>query len=117
MNGLKLKLNPKIRQYIEQQEAISEDQNAEDWLRMSEIATNEEISLADNFNIQLPANRLEKPYRSAVRYLKTHYLLLREDSTGSLRDAVDSFKRNPDKPEDSKSNIYERVNNLVLSTV
>ncbi|EXJ91056.1 hypothetical protein A1O1_04163 [Capronia coronata CBS 617.96] len=105
-NGLDLNLNMDIRQYVQKQEQIKHYSEKDAWLSQPEIPTGEELAVAE---AALPPNKLDAPWRSKDRYLRTQYALLREDAVGNLRDAVHDFLEDPATGDTPKFSVYDQV--------
>ncbi|EXJ92707.1 hypothetical protein A1O3_01259 [Capronia epimyces CBS 606.96] len=105
-NGLDLTLNIDIREYVEKQGQIKMSSEKDAWLEAPEIPTNDELAVAE---AALPPNKVDAPWRSKEKYLRTQYSLLREDAVGSLRDAVQDFRQNPATGDTQKFSVYEQV--------
>jgi len=106
-----IKLNVDIRAYAHAADDIMKS-SASRWLCQPEVPTSAEILPAGDDDVVLPANKIDGPWKSKDKYLKAHYNLLREDAVGPLRDAVDTFRQNPDMMESGHEgvSIYEKVN-------
>lgn len=57
----------------------------------------------------LPANKIDRAWSKPISYLKTHYTLLREDAVTPLREAVQKFRKDPQRMDDNDLRIYEQV--------
>jgi helicase required for RNAi-mediated heterochromatin assembly 1 len=106
-----IKLNVDIRAYARAADDITKSSSSR-WLCQPEVPTSAEILPAGDDDVVLPANKIDGPWKSKDKYLKAHYNLLREDAVSPLRDAVETFRQNPDMMEsDHKGvSIYEKVN-------
>lgn len=102
-------LNPAISTYVNAQESIYLNANPEDWLAMPEIPPASEISLPEGASIVLPRNKIDRPWLHPEKYLKAHFKLLREDAIAPVREAVDRYRRDPDRMDDNETRIYEQV--------
>ena len=109
LDGLKIELNTAIREYV--YEADKQQQMTElEWQQLPEIPTAEEIAINSTDDVQIPANKIDKRWKSKEKYLWTHYCLMREDAIGPLRDAVQIFRNDPDQVEKNQDiGIYEKV--------
>ncbi|KIX09505.1 uncharacterized protein Z518_00585 [Rhinocladiella mackenziei CBS 650.93] len=105
-DGLDLTLNVDIRAYVQKQEQIKPSSDKDAWLSQPEIPTNNELRVAE---ASFTPNKIVGPYKSKDKYLRTHYTLLREDATGSLRDALHDFKENPATADTKKFSVYDQV--------
>lgn len=105
-NGLDLKLNTDIRDYVGKQEQITQSAERDTWLSQPEIPTKEELAIAEP---ALPANKVNAPWRSKEKYLRTQYALLREDAVGNLREAVQDFAKSPTTGDTQKFAVYDKV--------
>ncbi|KAL2408194.1 Helicase required for RNAi-mediated heterochromatin assembly 1 [Exophiala dermatitidis] len=105
-NGLDLKLNTDIREYVGKQEQITQSAERDTWLSQSEIPTKEELAIPEP---ALPANKVNAPWRSKEKYLRTQYALLREDAVGNLREAVQDFAKSPTTGDTQKFAVYDKV--------
>lgn len=104
-----LDLNPHIAEYVRKQDSIGDPVDKDDWRSMPEIPSSSEICLEDGNVVKLPPNKIDKPWSKNERYLKAHYKLLREDATASLREAIDKFRKDPQRMDDNDLRIYEQV--------
>ncbi|KEF61299.1 uncharacterized protein A1O9_02864 [Exophiala aquamarina CBS 119918] len=107
-NGLELNLSLDIRNYFLKQKEIKESSRKENWLAIPEIPTFEEL-LVGEMSVAVPPNKIDGPYKSKDRYLKTQYTLLREDAVGSLRDAILDFQKDPTTMDTFKFSVYDQV--------
>lgn len=114
-NEYKLELNPNIAQYVRLQNEARKSATDEDWLALPELPRGSEICLPPDAKIILPRNKIKTPYLTPVKYLKTHYRLLREDATTPLREAIDKFKMDPQRGDDNDVRIYEQVRVVALT--
>jgi helicase required for RNAi-mediated heterochromatin assembly 1 len=105
-NGLDISLNREIRNYVTQQENLVAKADRDGWTSRPEIPTNDELAIEE---AELLPNKIAKPYKSKEKYLRTHYDLLREDSLGCLRDAVQDFAKDPSANDTNKYSIYDQV--------
>lgn len=105
-NVLELNLSLDIRNYFLKQKEIKQSSKSDSWLALPEIPTFEELSIAET--AVLP-NKIDGPYKSKDRYLKTKYSLLREDAVGSLRDAILDFQKDPTTMDTPKFSVYDQV--------
>ncbi|TGZ78281.1 P-loop containing nucleoside triphosphate hydrolase protein [Ascodesmis nigricans] len=78
----------------------------EEWRRMPEIPTAEELSQED---VEVPCNIIDDSYESVEEYLSTHYELLREDAVAGLRDCIAQIRMDPDMDETPHMAVYENV--------
>ena len=101
-------LNRDIRAYVAAANTLPAE-IAKPWLFKSEIPTSAEILDDEEEPLQLPKNRLNRPWSSRKKYLETHYELLREDAVSPLRDAVHQFKNTPDMSDDGQLVIYTKA--------
>ncbi|KAK5944959.1 hypothetical protein PMZ80_002162 [Knufia obscura] len=108
-NSSKILVNPDVAKYVQAQEAICEKAEPGDWLAMPEIPPSSEVCLPEGASIVLPRNRIDQPWSKPERYLKAHYKLLREDAIAPLREAVDRFRKDPQRMDDNETRIYEQV--------
>lgn len=89
------------------------DPDPTSWLNKSEVPSSAEINDPnDEYEIDLPVNKVAGQWADRQEYLKSHYLLLREDAVSSLRNAVSEVRNEPhimeqDSQEDAA--IYEKV--------
>jgi helicase required for RNAi-mediated heterochromatin assembly 1 len=60
-------------------------------------------------DITLPYNIINGPWQTKEQYVAAHYQLLREDGVAPLRNAVDSFKAQPDMMDSGDTCIYTQV--------
>ncbi|RMZ91026.1 hypothetical protein DV736_g1729, partial [Chaetothyriales sp. CBS 134916] len=104
-----LVVNYDIRKYVHEQERITKDAEAGEWLGEPEIPGSKEITLSEAEEVELTPNKIKGKWKDKLKYLRTHYALLREDAVSPLRDAVDRFKREPDMTDDLSISIYEKV--------
>ncbi|KAH0846063.1 Helicase required for RNAi-mediated heterochromatin assembly 1 [Fonsecaea pedrosoi] len=95
-----------IRDYHTKQARIQSTSDKDAWLSQDEIPTKQEMAVGE---ATLLANKIEGPYKSKDRYLKTHHALLREDSVGCLRDAIQEFIRDPTTSDTMKFSVYDQV--------
>lgn len=107
--GPTVDLNPHVAEYVHKQDAIYDSNDKDDWHSTPEIPLSSEICVEEGNTITLPPNKIDRPWTKNERYLKTHYKLLREDATASLREAVDKFKKDPLRMDDNDIRIYEQV--------
>lgn len=104
--------NGNIRQYFVDGQPSNED---EAWVSNPELPSTEEIlgtvSGVQDLDdcIELTANIIDGPWPSRNEYLKTHYMLLREDAVAPLRDAVAYFRADPGMNDSNDVSIYEKV--------
>ena len=105
-NDLDLTLNLDIREYVFAQDKIKQFSDKDAWLSMPELPTTDELDIAES---SVLPNKIEGPYKSKDRYLKTQYSLLREDAVGSLRDALQDLKKNPDTNDAQNFSVYDQV--------
>ncbi|OCT50332.1 Helicase required for RNAi-mediated heterochromatin assembly 1 [Cladophialophora carrionii] len=103
---LDLTLNLDIRDYVSKQEQIESTSDRDGWLSQPEIPTNKEL-FADSADL-LP-NKIDGPYKTKDRYLKTHYELVREDAVGCFRDAIHDFRKDPSTGDTHKFSVYDQV--------
>lgn len=104
--GLDLTLNTDVREYVQKQEQIKHSSEKDTWLSQPEVPTNEELAVTE---AALPINKVDAPWKSKDRYLRTQYSLLREDAVGSLRDAIQDFREHPDSGDTTTSSVYDQV--------
>ncbi|KIW89661.1 uncharacterized protein Z519_09817 [Cladophialophora bantiana CBS 173.52] len=95
-----------IRDYNAKQEQIQSTSDKDAWLSQPEIPTKQELAVGE---ASLLPNKIDSPYKSKDRYLKTHYALLREDALGSLRDALQDFCQDPTTGDTVKFSVYDQV--------
>jgi helicase required for RNAi-mediated heterochromatin assembly 1 len=100
-------VNTNIRNYIFDE--TEPPTASKPWLLKSEIPTSEEILNYEDEDVQLLPNKLDRPWKTAKKYLETHYELMREDAIAPLRDAVHQFKLTPDMPDDHQLCVYLKV--------
>jgi len=112
-NGPEQTLNLRIRGYSKM---ADEHDNAPDWTQLPEIPTAKEVFDKGGTDhaepIQLEENTVVGPYTSKDDYLRTHYLLLREDAVAPLRDVISEIQEYPsilEQESDNNAFIYERV--------
>ena len=91
------------------------------WEQRMEIPTADEILDKDNGDddddddeddgnaVDVPVNRVDRPWKSKEDYLRTHYELLREDAIAPLRDAVAAVQASPEMKDNKGVCIYEKV--------
>ena len=70
------------------------------WLRMPELPTSAEIgSFKDGkptkLEYEVPANKIDGPWKDKEDYLQSHYELLRENAVAPLREAVEEYHARP----------------------
>lgn len=107
-NDLELNLSLDIRNYFLKQKEIKQSCKKDSWLAVPEIPTFEELSV-DEMTVAVPPNKIDGPYKSKDRYLKTQYTLLREDAVGPLRDAILDFQKDPTTMDTFKFSVYDQV--------
>lgn len=96
------------------------DPDPSSWLNKSEVPSSEEINDPDDeYEIEVPVNKVAGQWVNKQEYLKSHHLLLREDGVSSLRNAVSEVRNEPhimerDSQEDAA--IYENVYRALVST-
>lgn len=101
-----------IAEYLAEIRRISAA-DAASWLNKSEIPSSAEINDPnDEYEIELPVNKVTGQWADRQEYLKSHHLLLREDAVSPLRNAVSEVRNEPhimeqDSQEDAA--IYEKV--------
>lgn len=89
------------------------DPDPTSWLNKSEVPSPEEINDPDDeYEIEVPVNKVAGQWVDRQEYLKSHHLLLREDAVSPLRNAVSEVRNEPhimeqDSQEDAA--IYEKV--------
>lgn len=89
------------------------DPDPSSWLNKSEVPSSAEINDPDDeFEIDVPVNKVAGQWVDKQEYLKSHHLLLREDGVSPLRNAVSEVRNEPhimeqDSQEDAA--IYEKV--------
>ncbi|EME45071.1 hypothetical protein DOTSEDRAFT_52452 [Dothistroma septosporum NZE10] len=119
---LPAKLNPRIREYCEQETA-----EGGSWLSRPEIPTAAELmdtdtsSSASSDIVEIAANRPMGAFEGREDYLSTQYELLREDATRPLREAVARVRNKPSSGEDAfdgQIGIYDKTHvcGTMLST-
>lgn len=102
--------DPNIAKYVHDQRKILETcSDPESWLAKSEIPSSAEICPPDGTQVVLPANKIDRPWSKPNSYLKAHYSLLREDAVAPLREAVERFRKDPQRMDDNDVRIYEQV--------
>lgn len=103
--------NMAIQSYIQDTEPATE--KGMEWTSMPELPLKTEIldleTIQSNESIYLPPNRISGPWQSSQEYLEAHYKLLREDTIGPLRDAVATFRNNPDMKDQKDFSVYGNV--------
>lgn len=102
-------LNVDIRRYMHQQEELTTSTKSMSWQKLPEVPSNQEVARNESEDVSLPKNVVDQPYKKVEKYLRTHFLLLREDAISPLREAVDKYKGNPDMMDDKDTAIYEKV--------
>lgn len=101
-----------IAEYLRELRQIA-DPDAGSWLNKSELPSSAEINDPnDEYEIELPVNKVTGQWADRQEYLKSHHLLLREDAVSPLRNAVSEVRNEPhimeqDSQEDAA--IYEKV--------
>ncbi|KIW27697.1 hypothetical protein, variant [Cladophialophora immunda] len=95
-----------IRDYYMKQRQIRATSDKDAWLSQDEIPTKQELAVGE---ATLLPNKIDSPYKSKERYLKTHYALLREDAVGCLRDAIQDFRQDPATGDTTKFSVYDQV--------
>ncbi|OAL20644.1 hypothetical protein AYO22_08653 [Fonsecaea multimorphosa] len=95
-----------IREYHIKQGQIQSTSEKDAWLSQDEIPTTQELAAGE---ATLLPNKIDSPFKSKDRYLKTHYALLREDAVGSLRDAIQDFRQDPATGDTTKFSVYDQV--------
>jgi helicase required for RNAi-mediated heterochromatin assembly 1 len=108
-SDLDLSLNIDIRQYVQAQDAISGSTKSDAWLSLTEMPTNSEIGDTGDEDVALAANKIKGKWKSKEKYLRAHYELLREDAVSPLREAVDTFRQDPDMMDSQSVSIYEKA--------
>lgn len=103
-NGFDLNLSLDIRNYFLKDE--TKQSSKDSWLSLPEIPTFEELSVAET---AIPSNKIDGPYKSKERYLKTISALLREDAIGPLRDSMLDFQKDPTTMDTPKFSVYDQV--------
>lgn len=89
------------------------DPDPTSWLNKTEVPSPEEINDPDDeYEIEVPVNKVAGQWVDKQEYLKSHHLLLREDAVSPLRNAVSEVRNEPhimeqDSQEDAA--IYEKV--------
>lgn len=102
-----------ISDYLREVRKIG-DPDPTSWLNKSEVPSSAEINDPnDEYEIELPVNKVAGQWADRQEYLKSHHLLLREDAVSPLRNAVSEVRNEPhimeqDSQEDAT--IYEKVN-------
>ncbi|KAK5046288.1 hypothetical protein LTR84_008431 [Exophiala bonariae] len=104
-SDIEVTLSKDIRNYFKMNEDSSRS-SKDSWLSLPEIPTFEELSIDET---AVPANKIDGPYKTKERYLKTQYALLREDALGCLRDALLDFQKDPSMMDTQKFSIYDQV--------
>lgn len=108
--------NPDIAKYVHDQRRITETcVDPESWLSKPEIPSSSEICPPNSTEVALPANKIDRPWSKPTSYLKTHYMLLREDALSPLREAVAKFRKDPQRMDDNDLRIYEQVRVIGLT--
>ncbi|KAK5402956.1 hypothetical protein LTR06_010382 [Exophiala xenobiotica] len=105
-HGFDLSLNLDIREYVQKQDNIKHSSDKDEWLSQPEFPSVDEL---ENEMPGLLVNKIEAPYKSKDKYLKTHYGLQREDAVGSLRDALQDFRSDPTTNDTHKFSVYDQV--------
>jgi helicase required for RNAi-mediated heterochromatin assembly 1 len=105
-HGFDLSLNLDIREYVQKQDNIKHSSDKNEWLSQPEFPSVDEL---ENEMPGLLVNKIEAPYKSKDKYLKTHYGLQREDAVGSLRDALQDFRSDPTTNDTHKFSVYDQV--------
>lgn len=101
-----------IPDYLRQVRQIA-DPDPSSWLNKSEVPSSAEINDPDDeYEIEVPVNKVAGQWVDRQEYLKSHHLLLREDAVSPLRNAVSEVRNEPhimeqDSQEDAA--IYEKV--------
>jgi helicase required for RNAi-mediated heterochromatin assembly 1 len=78
----------------------------EDWRKMPEVPTVEELSAVA---VDVGTNVIDGPYENVEEYLATHYELLREDAIAAMRDAISYIRDFPHSNDTHEIAIYENV--------
>ncbi|KAL3493190.1 P-loop containing nucleoside triphosphate hydrolase protein [Aspergillus germanicus] len=106
-----VKVNKDIAKYFNQPHAQDPDTwTSQPWILKPEIPSSDEIvGGEDGEFVDLEPNKIDGPWESKEAYLKAHYDLIREDAVAPLRDAVATFKCDPDMGDDKNTCIYEKV--------
>ncbi|OAP65664.1 hypothetical protein AYL99_01636 [Fonsecaea erecta] len=95
-----------IRDYHQKQKQIHSTSDKDAWLSQDEVPTKQELVVNE---ASLYPNKIDIPYKSKDRYLKTHFELLREDAVGCLRDAFQDFCQDPATGDTDKYSVYDQV--------
>lgn len=111
--SLTINLQEGIRNYVRSSNITINDPK-EAWRVKAEIPTGEELLGLGDEPIKLRPNKVKGQWKSANRYLETHYELLREDTVANLRDAVAAVRESPTRMDDSEISIYENVRELFI---
>lgn len=101
-----------IPEYLAELRRIS-DKDSASWLNKSEIPSSTEINDPnDEYEIELPVNKVAGQWVDRQEYLKSHHLLLREDAVSPLRNAVSEVRNEPhvmEQDSQEEAAIYEKV--------
>lgn len=102
-------VNPMIREYFEG--TVGDENTAnEAWMLKHEFPTAEEILGSDGrAGGLLEPNKIQGPWSSAKKYLRTHYDLNREDVIAPLRNSVAYFREHRQMNDSKNFCIYEKV--------
>ena len=106
-----------IREYLD---CSTLNSSSGSWLAMPELPTSAEIgSFKDGkptiLKHEIPANKIDGPWKDKEDYLQSHYELLREDAVAPLREVVEEFHAKPymmEKDSEEHAGIYENVSSI-----
>ena len=107
-NGYRVQLNMGPREYFQAQRKITQE-NPDNWRSLPDIPRKAEIARTDDKAILIPANKVDRKWKSKEKYLRTHYELLREDSIAPIREAVDAVRKSPGMLDNKDLAVYEKV--------
>lgn len=83
------------------------------WLNKNEVPSSAEINDPDDeYEIEVPVNKVASQWADGPEYLKSHHLLLREDAVSPLRNAVSEVRNEPhimEQDSQEEAAIYEKV--------
>lgn len=101
-----------ISDYLREVRKIG-DPDPVSWLNKSEVPSSAEINDPnDEYEIELPVNKVAGQWADRQEYLKSHHLLLREDAVSPLRNAVSEVRNEPhimEQDSQEEAAIYEKV--------